>query len=87
MNPKSDHPSSRPKGRMVFILRLWVHEHEQPEWIAEVQDIQTGTTTHFNGLDGLFDWLKQKTAQAPGMSRKNPDPKDVENPERIFPKG
>jgi hypothetical protein len=60
---------------MVIILRLWVHGYDQPEWIAEVQDVQTGTTAHVQGLDALFDLLKQKAIrllESPKEKRSEP---------------
>ncbi len=57
-------PPHRRKKRLVFILRLWARGHEVPEWIGEVQDVQTGETAHVQGLQALFDFLKEKTTLA-----------------------
>jgi len=50
--------------RKVFILRLWARGQDQPVWIGEIQDISTGKISHVQGLEALFDWLKQQTSQA-----------------------
>jgi hypothetical protein len=63
MNTHPDPHPSRPQGRIVFILRLWTHGRDQPEWIVEIQDVQTGEIAHLQRLDALPDWLKQKTDQ------------------------
>ena len=60
----------RTEKRRIFILRLWVRGKDEPVWIGEVQDVQTGETVHVKGLEALFDWLKQKTAQTLDPSRK-----------------
>jgi hypothetical protein len=64
MSPLSDLPPPRTKRRLTFVLRLWAHGHEQPVWIGEVQDISTGETAPVQGLEALFNLLKQKADQA-----------------------
>lgn len=49
---------------MVFILRLWERRHGEPVWIGEVQDVQAGETVRVQGLDALYDLLRQKMDQA-----------------------
>jgi len=48
----------------VLILCLWARGRDEPEWIGKVQDVQAGETVHVQGLEALFDLLKQKTIQA-----------------------
>jgi len=64
-------PPPRTKRRLIFVLRLWVRGKDEPLWIGEVQDVQTGETVHVQGLEALFDWLKQKTAQTLDASQEN----------------
>jgi hypothetical protein len=64
MGTRSDFPPRRFEKRKVFILRLWARGKDEPVWIGEVQDIQAGETVHVQGLEALFDLLKQKTNQA-----------------------
>ena len=60
----SDTPRYRFGKRQVFILRLWARGKDEPVWIGEVQEVSTGETVHVQGLEALFDLLKQKTNQA-----------------------
>jgi hypothetical protein len=62
---------SRTKKRLTFVLRLWARGKDEPVWIGEVQDVSTGEVTHVQGLEALFDWLKQKTAQTLDASQEN----------------
>jgi hypothetical protein len=48
---------------MVFILRLWARGRDEPVWIGGVQDVSTGKTIHVQGLEALFDLLRQKMNQ------------------------
>jgi len=48
---------------MVFILRLWALGRDEPVWIGGVQDVSTGETIHVQGLEALFDLLRQKMNQ------------------------
>jgi hypothetical protein len=64
-------PPHRSDKRKVFILRLWEHGHDEPVWIGEVQDVSTGEVTHVQGLEALFDCLRQKTTQTLEASREN----------------
>jgi hypothetical protein len=64
MGTLSGIPPRRFEKRKVFILRLWARGKDEPVWIGEVQDVQTGETVHVQGLEALFDLLKQKTDQA-----------------------
>jgi hypothetical protein len=57
-------PTPHADKRKVFILPLWARGKDEPVWIGEVQDVQTGETVHVQGLEALFDLLKQKTNQA-----------------------
>jgi hypothetical protein len=57
-------PTPHSDKRKVFILRLWARGKDEPVWIGEVQDVQAGETIHVQGLEALFDLLKQKTNQA-----------------------
>lgn len=70
MDPKPEASSPHSARRMVFILRLWVHKNGQPGWVGELQDVQTGETMHVQGLEALFDLLKQKTHQILDSTRK-----------------
>jgi hypothetical protein len=71
MGPLPGNPSPHPKRRVTLVLRLWAHGQVEPVWIGEVQDVSTGEVTHVQGLEALFDWLRQKTAQSLEASREN----------------
>ena len=76
MSPRSDLPPAHAHRRLTFVLRLWAHGREQPVWIGEVQELSTGEVTHVQGLEALFDWLRQRTAQTPEVSIEN-NPKNL----------
>jgi hypothetical protein len=50
--------------QLDLALRLWARGKDEPVWIGEVQDVQAGETIHVQGLEALFDLLKQRTNQA-----------------------
>jgi hypothetical protein len=66
-----NNPNPHLDKRQVFILRLWARGKDAPVWIAEIQEISTGKITHVQGLEALFDWLKEKTAQTLDASQEN----------------
>lgn len=59
----SENLASHSKKRYTFVLRLWEHGRNKPLWIGEIRDIVTGETLHVHDLDGLFEWIRQKTNQ------------------------
>jgi hypothetical protein len=63
MNTPANIPPPRTKRHLVYVLRLWAHGRDKPDWIGEVQDIQSGDTVYVQGLEALFNFLKQKTDQ------------------------
>ena len=71
MSTLSGIPPPRTKRRLIFILRLWARGKDEPVWIGEVQYVSTGEVTHLQGLEALFDWLKQKTVQTLDTSQEN----------------
>jgi hypothetical protein len=58
-----DLPPPPHKRRIVFILRQWACGCDEPVWIGEVQDVPTGETIHVQGLEALFELLRQKINQ------------------------
>ncbi|RPI32595.1 MAG: hypothetical protein EHM70_08530 [Chloroflexota bacterium] len=59
----TDNTATRPIRRKVFMLRMWQHGRNLPDWVSEIQDVTNGEVTHLHGLDALFEYLRQKTAQ------------------------
>jgi hypothetical protein len=49
-----------PRNRAVFILRIWLSQAEEPDWVGEVQDVHSGELVHIQGIAGLQAFLEKR---------------------------
>jgi hypothetical protein len=65
------HPDDPSRFYRSYLVRLW-RSHEQAPLRASVQCIQTGMTTHFASLEGLFTFLETQSAPPDGANEPHP---------------
>ncbi len=60
-----------PEEYLSFVLRLWREDKQGGRWLSSLQNPITGERIGFACVDGLFEFLREKTSQGETFRRNN----------------